>query len=50
MCTATLLHCTLKGADMFAAFERFIARWMAPLAQELARMPASAQRNILVGF
>ncbi len=35
---------------MIAAIERFIARWMAPLVHELARMPASAQRNILIGF
>lgn len=35
---------------MFAAIERFLTRWMAPLADELARMPPSAQRDLLIGL
>lgn len=35
---------------MLAAIERFITALMAPLARELARMPASAQRHLLQGF
>lgn len=44
-----ILHCT-KGQNMFAAIERFLTRWMAPLANELARMPPSAQRDLLIGL
>jgi hypothetical protein len=35
---------------MFAKIQRLIARFMAPLAHELARIPATAQRNLLIGF
>ncbi len=49
------MHCNIVALHterqiMFAAIERFITRWMAPLSHELARMPATAQRNILIGF
>jgi hypothetical protein len=35
---------------MFAKLQRLIARFMAPLAYELGRIPATAQRNLLIGF
>jgi hypothetical protein len=35
---------------MIAAIERILDALFAPLARELARMPASAFRNILAGF
>ena len=35
---------------MFAAIERFLDALFAPLARELARMPASALRHMLAGL
>jgi hypothetical protein len=35
---------------MIAAIERFLDALFAPLARELARMPASAFRHVLSGF
>jgi hypothetical protein len=35
---------------MFAAIENFFDALFAPLARELARMPASAFRHMLAGF
>ncbi len=35
---------------MFAAIKRLLGRWLAPLANELARMPPSAQRDLLIGL
>ena len=35
---------------MARALESFIDRLMAPFAEELARMPASAFRQLLAGF
>lgn len=35
---------------MIAAIARFFDALFAPLAQELARMPASAFRHVLAGF
>jgi len=35
---------------MIAAFERFLDALFAPLARELARMPASAFRHLLAGL
>ena len=35
---------------MFAKLQRLIARFMALLAYELGRIPATAQRNLLIGF
>lgn len=35
---------------MIRAIERIFAALFAPLARELARMPASAFRNVLAGF
>jgi hypothetical protein len=39
-----------KETDMARALESFIDRLMAPFAEELARMPASAFRQLLNGF
>jgi len=38
-----------KEMDMLRALERLIDRLMAPFAEELARMPASAFRQLLSG-
>lgn len=35
---------------MIAAIEKFLDALFAPLARELARMPASAFRHVLGGF
>ena len=35
---------------MIAAIEKFLEVLFAPLAKELARMPASAFRHLLAGF
>jgi hypothetical protein len=35
---------------MIVAIEKFFAALFAPLARELARMPASAFRHVLGGF
>jgi hypothetical protein len=50
-----MLRCTQGGAAqrsvaMTAAFERFLDALFAPLARELARMPASAFRHLLAGL
>lgn len=49
MCNA-IFRTAQKGQNMFAAIERFLALWLAPLANELARMPPSAQRDLLTGL
>ena len=42
-------HCTRESV-MIAAIEKFFEALFAPLAKELARMPASAFRHLLAGF
>ena len=39
-----------KESPMIAAIEKFFGALFAPLARELARMPASAFRHVLGGF
>jgi len=39
-----------RSVVMIAAFERFLDALFAPLARELARMPASAFRHLLAGL
>ena len=39
-----------KESPMIAAIEKFFDALFAPLARELARMPASAFRHVLGGF
>jgi hypothetical protein len=50
ICAATLLQRTLEESDMIAKLEAFFDALFAPLARELARMPASAFRHLLPGF
>jgi len=49
MCAAAMMRCT-KESEMVAAIERFLDALFAPLARELARMPASAFRHLLPGI
>jgi hypothetical protein len=44
-----MLRCT-QESPMIASIERFLDALFAPLARELARMPASAFRHVLAGF
>ena len=49
MCTATY-RTAQREIVMIAAIEKFFEVLFAPLAKELARMPASAFRHLLAGF
>jgi hypothetical protein len=44
-----MLRCT-KETAVARVLENLIDRLMAPFAEELARMPASAFRQLLAGF